>query len=162
MTAPFLDIGAGDVELVACQPLGVLQDPNHLDVILESVAEDVGDDRRIEISQYREFFSHKGSDPDILEPDGIEHPRGGRVETGGGGAFDGFAGKPLGDEASEAVQVNKMCEFEAVTEGTTGGENRIPQAQRANFYAEVNGASGAHFVQKDNTKLLRRTVLNGG
>ncbi len=55
-----------------------------------------------------------------------------------------------------------MCEFEAVTEGTTGGENRIPQAQRANFYAEVNGASGAHFVQKDNTKLLRRTVLNGG
>jgi len=44
-------------------------------------------------------------------------------------------------------------EFEAVTEGSAGGENRIPKAQRANFYAEVNGASGAHFVQKDNTKL---------
>jgi hypothetical protein len=48
-------------------------------------------------------------------------------------------------------------EFEAITEGSTGGENRIPQAHRANFYAEVNGASGAHFVEKDNTKpfLLR-------
>src|SRR5207249_11522731 len=67
-------------------------------------------------------------------------------------SFDGFAGQALGDEASEAVQVNKVGEFEAVTEGSTGGENRIPQAQRANFYAEVNGASGAHFVKKDNTK----------
>ena len=49
-----------------------------------------------------------------------------------------------------------MGEFEAVTEGSTGGENRIPQAQRANFYAEVNGASGAHFVQKDSTNSLLR------
>jgi len=72
----------------------------------------------------------------------------------GGGAFDGFAGKALGDEASKAVQVNEVGEFEAVTESSTGGENRIPQAQRANFYAEVNGASGAHFTQKHNTKLV--------
>ena len=77
-------------------------------------------------------------------------------------AFDGFAGKALGDEASKAVQVNEVGEFEAVTESSTGGENRIPQAQRANFYAEVNGASGAHFVQKNSMKPLRRTVLNGG
>jgi hypothetical protein len=47
--------------------------------------------------------------------------------------------------------------FEAVAESSAGRENRIPQAQRANFYAEVNGASGAHFVEKNNTKpfLLR-------
>jgi hypothetical protein len=38
-----------------------------------------------------------------------------------------------------------MSEFEAVSEGATGGENRIPEAQRANFYAEVNGTSGSHF-----------------
>jgi hypothetical protein len=38
--------------------------------------------------------------------------------------------------------------FEAVTEGSTGSENRIPQAQRANFYAEINSASGTHFVQR--------------
>jgi len=42
-------------------------------------------------------------------------------------------------------------EFEAVTKGSAGGKNRVPQAQRANFYAEVNGASGAHFVEKDST-----------
>jgi len=87
-----------------------------------------------------------------LEADGIEHPGGGGVEAGGGGAFDGFAGKAFGDEASEAVQVDKVGKFEAVTEGSTSGENRIPQAQRANFYAEVNGASGAHFAQENTTK----------
>jgi hypothetical protein len=61
-------------------------------------------------------------------------------------------GKVLGDDATEVAQDNKVGEFEAVTEGSAGGENRIPQAQRTNFYAEVNGASGAHFVQKDITK----------
>ncbi len=119
--------------------------------VLEGVAKDVGDDRRIEFSQYREFFDYEGADPDVLEANGVEHPGGGGVEPWGGGPFDGFARKPLGDETSQAVQVNQVGEFEAVTEGSAGGENRVPQAQRANFYAEVNGASGAHFVEKDNT-----------
>ena len=74
--------------------------------------------------------------------------------AGGGGALNGFSGKPLGNEASQAVQVNEVGEFEAVTEGSTGSENRIPQAQRANLYAEINGASGTHFVQEDNTKSI--------
>ena len=70
------------------------------------------------------------------------------MEPWGGGAFDGFAGKALGDEAAEVVEVNEVGEFEGVTEGSTGGENRIPQAHRANFYAEVSGASGAHFGKR--------------
>jgi hypothetical protein len=89
-----------------------------------------------------------------LEADGVEHPRGGLAKPGGGGAFDEFAGKTLGNEAAEAVQVYKVGKFEAVTEGSTGRENRIPQAQRANFYAEVNGASGTHFVKENSTKPL--------
>ncbi len=96
-----------------------------------------------------------------MEPNGVEHPGRGREKPGGGGAFDGFAGKALGNEASEAVQVNKVGEFEAVTEGSTGGENRIPQAQRANFYAEVSGTSGAHFVEKDITKALLLLAKSG-
>jgi hypothetical protein len=87
-----------------------------------------------------------------LEADGIEHPGGGGVKPRGGGAFDGFPGKALGDKATEAVQVDEVGEFEAVTECSTGGENRIPKAQRANFYAEVNGASGAHFGEKNTMK----------
>jgi hypothetical protein len=76
------------------------------------------------------------------------------VEAWGGGTLDGFAGKALGNEAAKAVQVNEVGKFEAVTEGSAGGKNRVPQAQRANFYAEVNGASRTHFVPKDNTKPL--------
>jgi hypothetical protein len=147
--APLFNVGAGDIQLVAGQPLGVLEDSDHLDVVLQGVAEDVGDDGRIEFSQYREFFGYKGPNSHVLEPNGVEHARSGREEPGGGGAFDGFAGKALGDEASEAFQVNEVGEFEAVTEGSTGGENGIPQAQCANIYAEISGASGAHFVQKD-------------
>src|SRR5260370_13151544 len=109
-------------------------------VLAEGVAKDVGDDRRIVFSQYREFFGYEGSDPNILEPNGVEHSGGGREKPGGGGALDRFAGKALGDEAAKAVQVNKMVEFEALTEGSAGGENRIPQTQRANFSARVNAA----------------------
>src|SRR4029077_11735962 len=67
--APLLDVGAGDIEFVADQAFGVLQDPDYLDVVLEGVAEDVGDDCRIIFSQYREFFGYKGPDPHILESD---------------------------------------------------------------------------------------------
>jgi hypothetical protein len=51
--------------------------------------------------------------------------------------------------------------FEAVTEGSAGGENRIPQAQRANLYAEINGASGTHFAQKDTTNLVLPSLKSG-
>ena len=146
--APLFDVGAGDIELVPGESLGILEDLDHLDIVFDGIAENVGDDRRIEFSQYREFFGYEGADPHILETDSVEHPGRGGVKAGSRGAFDRFAGKTLGDEASEAVQVNEVGEFEAVTEGSTGGKNRIPQAQRANFYAEVNGASGAHFVQR--------------
>ncbi len=94
---PLLDVGAGNIEFVASKALGIFQDPDHFDVVLNATTEDVGYDRRIEFSQDREFFGYKGTDPDILEPDGVEHPRGGREEPGGGGALDGFAGKALGN-----------------------------------------------------------------
>ncbi len=143
-----LDVGAGNIEFVASKALGTLQDPDHFDVVLNGATEDVGYDRRIEFLQYREFFGYEGPDPHILEADGIEHAGGGREEPGSGGTFDGFPGKALCNEAAEAVQVNEVGEFEAVTKGSTGGENRITQAQRANFYAEVNGTCGTHFVER--------------
>jgi hypothetical protein len=35
--------------------------------------------------------------------------------------------------------------FEAVAEGSAGGENRIPQAQGANLHGQINGGCGSHF-----------------
>jgi len=89
-----------------------------------------------------------------LEADGIDHARRGLAKPGSRGTFDGFAGKTFGNEAAEAVQVHEVGKFEAVAEGSTGCENRIPQAQCANFYAEVSGASGTHFVKENSTKPL--------
>jgi len=40
------------------------------------------------------------------------------------------------DEAAEAVEVNEVGEFEAVTEGSAGGENRIPAGATRHSYAE--------------------------
>jgi len=53
-----------------------------------------------------------------------------------------------------------MSEFEAVSEGSAGGKDRVSQAQGADGYAQVNvgrgttargGVCGAHFAGKDNT-----------
>jgi hypothetical protein len=150
--APFLDVGTGDVQLISCQPLGVLQDADHLDIVFEGIAEDVGDDRRIKLSQYREFFGNERANPHILESHGVEHPGRGLAQPGGGGTLDGFSGQAFGNEAAETVEVNEVGKFEAVTESSAGRENRIPQAQRADIYAKVDGDRGSHFAQKDNTK----------
>ncbi len=48
--AALLDVGAGDVEFVAGEAVGVFEDPDDFDVVFEGVAEDVGDDRRIVFS----------------------------------------------------------------------------------------------------------------
>ncbi len=54
-----------------------------------------------------------------------------------------------------------MGELEAVTKGTAGGENRIPQAQRANLHAEINRAGGSHFAKNDNTKPAQANPNSG-
>jgi len=152
--APFLDVGTGDVQFVAGQPLCIIQDPDYLDIVLEGVAEDIGYDRRIESSQYREFFGDERPDAYVLEPNGVEHPRGGLAEPGRRSAFNRFAGKAFGDEAAEAIEVYEVGEFEAVTKRSAGRENRIPKAQRADVYAEVDGDRGSHFAQEDTTNRL--------
>src|SRR5712691_12748359 len=117
----------------------VFQDLDHLDVALHGVSKDVSDNGRIVFSQYWEFFGNEGPDPHILKPDGVQHAGRGFTQPGAGGAFHRFPGEAFGDEAAETIQVNKVGEFKAVTEGSAGRENRIPQAQRANLYAEVHG-----------------------
>jgi hypothetical protein len=45
--------------------------------------------------------------------------------------------------------------LEAVTKGSAGSENRIPQAQRADVYAEVSGDSGSHFAKEN---IMKREI----
>src|SRR5690242_15926935 len=89
---PPFDVRAGYVQLIGCQPLGILQNPYHLDVILNRIAKNVRDDRCIVISQYREFFGHKRPDPYVLESHGIQHSGRSLAESGRGGALHRFPG----------------------------------------------------------------------
>src|SRR6266852_7547123 len=143
----FLHIGAGDVQLVPGQPIGIFQDLDDLGVVLHGVAKYIGNDRRIKFSQYREFFGHECPNPYVLEPHGIQHPRWGLTKPRPRSTFHRFAGETFGDEAAEGVQIYKVGKFEAVSEGSTGGENGIPQAQRANLHAQVNSVRGTHFAE---------------
>ncbi len=133
-TTPF-HVGARDIQLVSGQPFGTFKDLNDLDIIFERIAEDVGDNGRIEFSQYWEFFGHEGANAHVLKADSIQHSGGGGVKAGWRCALDGLAGKALGHKAAETVQIDEVGKFEAVTEGAAGGKNGIPQAQRANLHA---------------------------
>src|SRR5580698_575513 len=54
-----LHIGAGDVEFVGGEALGVFQGAEDLYVVGGAVAEDVGDDGGIEAAEFGEFFGHE-------------------------------------------------------------------------------------------------------
>jgi hypothetical protein len=49
--------------------------------------------------------------------------------------------------------------LDAVTEGSAGCENGIPQAHRADMHGQINSHSARHFGRKNNMNaLLRATV----
>jgi len=142
--ATFFDVGAGDVEFVGGDAFGVFEALDYLDVVIEAVAEDVDDEMGVVFSQQWKLGFEERLDADVLQADGVEHAGGSFAETGSGGAFDGFEGEALGDEAAEAVEVDEMSEFEAVAEGAATGEDRISEAQGANLDGEVNTVGGSH------------------
>ena len=54
-----------------------------------------------------------------------------------------------------------MGKFKAVTEGPTSGENRIPEAQRADLDAQVCGTRNAHFEQCNTRERSREGRILG-
>ena len=49
-----------------------------------------------------------------------------------------------------------MGKLDAVTEGSAGYENGIPQAHRANLHGQVNRHCGSHFARKNSMNGLLR------
>ena len=145
LPSPLLYIRAGDVQLVPRESLGILENPDHLDVIFKRVPEDVGDDGRIKFSQYWEFFGDKGLYADILQSDGVQHPGGGLCQPGCWSPFHRFPRESFGNESAEAVEVNQVGKLNSISKRATGGKNGIPQAQRTKCYAQINSLSGSHF-----------------
>jgi len=113
---PPSDVGQ-EYEFVASKAIGAFQDPDHLDVVLNGVTKTLAR-RRIEFSQYREFFRLRRPGADILEADCIEHTEG-VGKSRGGGALDGLAERLLVNEASKTIQINEVANS-SVTEGSAG------------------------------------------
>ena len=53
-----------------------------------------------------------------------------------------------------------MGKLDAVTEGSAGCENGIPQAHRADFYGQVNGDCGGHFARKNSMNPLLQAMIS--
>ena len=53
-----------------------------------------------------------------------------------------------------------MGKFDAVTEGSAGCENGIPQAHRADLHGQVNGDCGGHFERKNSMNPLLQAMIS--
>src|ERR1700730_17613475 len=93
-------IWAGDVELVARQALGILENADHFHVVLEAVAKDIGQDGRIVFSHEGQLLPDEGADTYVLEADSIEHSGGCLAEPGRGSSFHRFSGEAFDDDAA--------------------------------------------------------------
>jgi hypothetical protein len=50
--------------------------------------------------------------------------------------------------------------YDAVTEGSAGYENGIPQAHRADLHGQVNGDCGGHFARKNSMNPLLQAMIS--
>jgi hypothetical protein len=50
--------------------------------------------------------------------------------------------------------------LDAITKGSAGYENGIPQAHRADLHGQINGDCGSHFARKNNTNALLRAMIS--
>ncbi len=69
-----MDVGAGDVQFVGRDALGLVEPLDDPDVFAHRIAKDVDDDLAVGITAKRGQLAFKVIlDPNILQPDGIEH-----------------------------------------------------------------------------------------
>ncbi len=72
--------------------------------------------------------------------------RGAETRRGAGSARAWVRATALDDDAAEAVQVQQMGEFSAVSKRTAGGDNRIGETHGANFYSGSICGRTAHWA----------------
>ena len=127
--AALFHVGAGDVQLVGGQALGLLQLADDLHVLLHRVAEDVGDDGGVILPQSGELFGDEAAHADVLQADRVQHPGRGLAQARGRRSLDGLRRQPFDDDAPQPVQVHQGGELYSITKGAGGYQDRILQAK---------------------------------
>ena len=137
--APF-DVGAGYVELISGEPLGVFQNPDDLHVIRNRVPENVCDYRGAVRAQQGQLLGYKRPDADVLQADRVHDPGGGFAKPGAGGAIHGARRKPLYDQTAQAIQVHESCELDPIPKGAAGSDDGIRKTKGSEVDGQVNPA----------------------
>ena len=133
-----LHVGAGDVQFVCCQTFGVLEDPDHLDVLGDRVTEDIGDDRRVVFPELRKLVGDESPHADVLEADRVDHPAGRFAHARCRRAGHRLERKPFYDDSAEPVEIHQFGEFDPVAEGATGRNYWVFEGKATDSDSEVN------------------------
>ena len=123
-----MDIGAGDIEFVGGDAVGLVEALDDGDVVADRVAEDIDDDVAAGIAREgRKFFGDELFDADVLQADGVEHAGGGLNDARRGMTGHRLERDALGHEAADPFERNNLFKLDAVAEGAAGGDDRVGQ-----------------------------------
>jgi hypothetical protein len=84
------------------------------------------------------FFGHEGSNADVLQAYRIDHPAGRLTHPGSGRSSHRLDRKPLYDDSSQAVQVNKVGKLQPVAKSAAGSNYGVFQTNSSDANSEVN------------------------
>ena len=136
--APFLDVGAGDVQLERGDPLGVRQDPRQLDVLVDRRAADVDEDDGAPVAQLRQLLADEPVHADALQADGVEHPRRRLDDARRRMSLALRQEQPLHGDAAERRQIDDVGVLDAVAEAAAGGDQRVGERQGADGDGKIH------------------------
>ena len=126
-----LRVGAGNIQFVRRESFGIIENPDDLQVILQSVPENIGDHRGREAPQQRQFFCNKPARSDVLKADRIDHSRASFPKPGGSVSPNRFARETLYDDSAQRTEVDQFLEFNSIREGARSGNNGISESNPA-------------------------------
>ena len=118
-------IGAGNVELVARQPLVIFQHARHFHVVFRLVSENIGKDRRPQFRQRGQFFGDEGAHSHVLQADGIDHAGLGFIDARRGVPFDGLARQALHHQAAQRVEIHLLLKLHSIAERAGGRDHGV-------------------------------------
>ncbi len=128
-----LGIGTGHIQFVARQTLMVVEDPYDLDVVLNRIAEHVGEYGRLVSLQQGKFVGHERPHAYVLQPHRIDHARPSLPQSRRRIPLDGLARQSLHHDAAQLVQVDVLLELHAVAECSRGRNHGIPELDSADL-----------------------------
>ena len=140
-----LGVRARGVQLVSSNAGRVVESFDHANVVPYLIAEDVGNAGSAGVRAKRgKLFFDKGLNPDILQPDGVDHAPMGLDQPRCRVARHGLQGQALGDKATDPAKVDNVFKLNAIAKSSAGREDRIAEQKtgKTNAHIRLHGLVG--------------------